>query len=137
MSAEFIEQYVENVVAKENGPLTPDTPIFWSSWGRPRHGKGSHADAMEVYALDPMCVAESDGRAEEGIREPADRAVRERELKHWWRTRKLCRIPMLQTERLRRVRAALRASRPSYHTEVAGQFYDVIVVSCIGSLRLA
>jgi len=23
----------------ENGPLTPDTPIFWSIWGRPRAGK--------------------------------------------------------------------------------------------------
>ena len=36
---QYLEQYVENVVAKENGPLTPDTPFFWSSWGRPRRGK--------------------------------------------------------------------------------------------------
>ncbi|PYN53266.1 MAG: hypothetical protein DMD94_19290 [Candidatus Rokuibacteriota bacterium] len=36
---QYLEQYVEQVVAKENGLLTPDTPIFWSSWGRPRQGK--------------------------------------------------------------------------------------------------
>jgi integrase/recombinase XerC len=36
---QYLEQYVEQVVAKENGPLTPDTPLFWSSWGRPRQGK--------------------------------------------------------------------------------------------------
>jgi site-specific recombinase XerD len=35
----YLQQYVENVVAKENGPLTPDTPLFWSSWGRSRQGK--------------------------------------------------------------------------------------------------
>jgi integrase/recombinase XerC len=36
---QYLEQYAEQVVAKENGPLTPDTPLFWSSWGRPRQGK--------------------------------------------------------------------------------------------------
>ena len=42
---QYLEQYVDNVVAKENGPLTPDTPLFWSNWGRPRQGK----------ARMPMC----------------------------------------------------------------------------------
>src|SRR5574341_2538742 len=36
---QYLEQYVENVVAKENGPLAPDTPLFWSSWGRARQGR--------------------------------------------------------------------------------------------------
>ena len=36
---QYLEQYVENIVAKENGPLTPDTPLFWSSWGRARQGR--------------------------------------------------------------------------------------------------
>jgi site-specific recombinase XerD len=35
---QYLEQYVEQVVAKENGPLTPDTPIFRSSWGQRHRG---------------------------------------------------------------------------------------------------
>lgn len=34
-----LQTYVENVVAKEAGPLTPDTPLFWSTWGRRDEGK--------------------------------------------------------------------------------------------------
>jgi integrase/recombinase XerC len=33
---EYLAEYVEKVVAKENDPLTDDTPIFWSTYGR-RH----------------------------------------------------------------------------------------------------
>jgi integrase/recombinase XerC len=36
---QYLEQYVEQVVARENGSVTADTPLFWSSWGRPRQGK--------------------------------------------------------------------------------------------------
>lgn len=36
---QHLQWYLENVVAKENGPLTPDTPLFWSSWGKARRGK--------------------------------------------------------------------------------------------------
>ena len=36
---QFLHGYLRNVVEVENGPLTPDTPLFWSSWGRRREGK--------------------------------------------------------------------------------------------------
>jgi len=32
--SQYLNQYVEQSVAKEHGPLTPDTPVFWSSWGQ-------------------------------------------------------------------------------------------------------
>ena len=35
----FLQMYVEQVVAPEVGTLTPDTPLFWSSWGQRRQGK--------------------------------------------------------------------------------------------------
>ena len=31
---QYVQGYVENVVAKECNGLTPETPLFWSSWGR-------------------------------------------------------------------------------------------------------
>jgi len=33
---QYLAQYIDNIVAKENDPLTADTPIFWSTYGR-RH----------------------------------------------------------------------------------------------------
>jgi integrase/recombinase XerC len=36
---QYLHRYVDEVVAEENGPVTPDTPLFWSSWGRRHHGK--------------------------------------------------------------------------------------------------
>ena len=33
---QYLGQYIDNIVAKENDPLTADTPIFWSTYGR-RH----------------------------------------------------------------------------------------------------
>jgi integrase/recombinase XerC len=36
---QFLHEYVKNVVELENGPVTPDTPLFWSSWGRRHQGK--------------------------------------------------------------------------------------------------
>ena len=36
---QFLHGYVKNVVEVENGPATPDTPLFWSSWGRRLEGK--------------------------------------------------------------------------------------------------
>jgi site-specific recombinase XerD len=36
---QFLHGYVKNVVEVENGSVTPDTPLFWSSWRRPREGK--------------------------------------------------------------------------------------------------
>jgi integrase/recombinase XerC len=36
---QFLHAYVKNVVELENGPVTPDTPLFWSSWGRRHEGK--------------------------------------------------------------------------------------------------
>ncbi len=38
---QYLHQYVESVVGKQHGPLTPDTPIFWSSWGQAHLGKVS------------------------------------------------------------------------------------------------
>ncbi len=35
---QYLHGYVHNVVEKENGPVTPDTPLFWSSWGRRHQG---------------------------------------------------------------------------------------------------
>lgn len=36
---QFLHEYVKKVVDEENGPVTPDTPLFWSSWGRRHEGK--------------------------------------------------------------------------------------------------
>jgi site-specific recombinase XerD len=36
---EYLRCYVSEVLAKENGSVTPDTPLFWSSWGRRHQGK--------------------------------------------------------------------------------------------------
>jgi integrase/recombinase XerC len=36
---QYVQGYVENVVAKECNGLTPETPLFWSSWGRRNEGK--------------------------------------------------------------------------------------------------
>jgi integrase/recombinase XerC len=36
---QFLHGYVKKVVEVENGPATPDTPLFWSSWGRRHAGK--------------------------------------------------------------------------------------------------
>src|SRR5690242_18119378 len=36
---EYLRCYVSEVLAKENGSVTPDTPLFWSSWGQRHRGK--------------------------------------------------------------------------------------------------
>jgi len=36
----FLHEYVERVLAPDVGPVTPDTPLFWSKWGRRSGGKG-------------------------------------------------------------------------------------------------
>jgi site-specific recombinase XerD len=36
---QYAHAYLGNVLAKENGPATPDTPLFWSGWGRRHRGK--------------------------------------------------------------------------------------------------
>jgi site-specific recombinase XerC len=36
---QVLHEYVQTVLAKENGAVTPDTPLFWSSWGRRHEGK--------------------------------------------------------------------------------------------------
>ena len=33
-----LHAYVAEVLAKENGSVTPDTPLFWSRWGRRHRG---------------------------------------------------------------------------------------------------
>ena len=35
----FLETYVKETVAKEQEMITPDTPLFWSTWGRRSGGK--------------------------------------------------------------------------------------------------
>lgn len=35
----FLQGYVEGVLAAEHGTVTPETPLFWSSWGKRRLGK--------------------------------------------------------------------------------------------------
>jgi site-specific recombinase XerD len=34
-----LHEYVEDVLRKENDGMTPETPLFWSSWGRRHEGK--------------------------------------------------------------------------------------------------
>jgi integrase/recombinase XerC len=36
---QYVQGYVDNVVAKECHGVTLDTPLFWSVWGRRREGK--------------------------------------------------------------------------------------------------
>jgi integrase/recombinase XerC len=36
---QYVHGYVAKVLTTENGPVTPDTPLFWSSWGRRHQGK--------------------------------------------------------------------------------------------------
>jgi integrase/recombinase XerC len=36
--SQYIKEYVEKWVAQQHGPLTPDTPIFWSTWGQRHRG---------------------------------------------------------------------------------------------------
>ncbi|MFQ5972406.1 MAG: tyrosine-type recombinase/integrase, partial [Alphaproteobacteria bacterium] len=36
---QFLHAYVDQVVSTQAGAVTSDTPLFWSSWGRRRHGK--------------------------------------------------------------------------------------------------
>jgi integrase/recombinase XerC len=40
--SQYVNQYVEQSVAAQHGPLTPDTPIFWSSWGQRHRGTVTH-----------------------------------------------------------------------------------------------
>ena len=35
----FLDVYAETVLAPELGPLSPDTPLFWSSWGKRGMGR--------------------------------------------------------------------------------------------------
>jgi site-specific recombinase XerD len=34
-----LQSFVDQVVSKEAGTITADTPIFWSTWGQARRGK--------------------------------------------------------------------------------------------------
>lgn len=36
---QYLHGYVRNVVEAENGLVTPDTPLFWSTWGRRHEGR--------------------------------------------------------------------------------------------------
>ena len=36
---QYLHGYVAEVLTKENGSVMPDTPLFWSSWGRRHRGK--------------------------------------------------------------------------------------------------
>jgi integrase/recombinase XerC len=36
---QYLHGYVSEVLAQENGSVTSDTPLFWSSWGRRHRGK--------------------------------------------------------------------------------------------------
>jgi site-specific recombinase XerD len=36
---ELVHDYVRTVLAVDNDAVTPDTPLFWSSWGRRHRGK--------------------------------------------------------------------------------------------------
>lgn len=36
---QYLEQYIDRILTKDNGVVTPDAPLFWSSWGRPRAGR--------------------------------------------------------------------------------------------------
>ncbi len=37
----FLREYVERYLPAEVGPVTPDTFLFWSTWGKRRQGKMS------------------------------------------------------------------------------------------------
>jgi site-specific recombinase XerD len=36
---QFLQVYVERVLVRESDVVTPDTPLFWSTWGRRAAGK--------------------------------------------------------------------------------------------------
>lgn len=36
---QFLLRYIERTLATETNPVTPDTPVFWSTWGRRSGGK--------------------------------------------------------------------------------------------------
>jgi integrase/recombinase XerC len=36
---QYVQTYVDNIVAKECKGLTPETPLFWSAWGHRNEGK--------------------------------------------------------------------------------------------------
>src|SRR5262249_33456916 len=44
---QYLQSFVDQVVSKEAGTITADTPIFWSTWGQARPGKGSPPDDRE------------------------------------------------------------------------------------------
>ncbi len=35
----FLQEYVKHVLVPVHGPVTAETPLFWSSWGRKTRGK--------------------------------------------------------------------------------------------------
>jgi site-specific recombinase XerD len=45
---EYLHGYVQRVVAVENGAVTPDTPLFWSSWS-PTARQSASADDRAKY----------------------------------------------------------------------------------------
>jgi site-specific recombinase XerC len=36
---QFLQAYVERVLAKETDRVAPETPLFWSTWGRLRSAR--------------------------------------------------------------------------------------------------
>ena len=36
---QYLQAFIDQVLSTEAGPIAPDTPIFWSSWGQARRGK--------------------------------------------------------------------------------------------------
>lgn len=49
---QFLSMYVERVLAREGERLTPDTPLFWSSWGKRAVGRGRRPlEAKNIWRL--------------------------------------------------------------------------------------
>jgi site-specific recombinase XerD len=36
---QYLQAYVEQHLTAQDGSVTPDTPLFWSTWGKRQHGK--------------------------------------------------------------------------------------------------
>ena len=51
---QYLHRYVAEVLAKECGAVTPDTPLFWSSWGQ-RHHQGKVRRPMTGQNIWRLC----------------------------------------------------------------------------------
>ncbi len=59
---QYLGQYIDNIVAKENDPLTADTPIFWSDAGVRADPAASAESGGELLRIESAGGVELAGR---------------------------------------------------------------------------